>query len=38
MSQNTNDRGQFVIIKTRLTIKRREECKGRRDYIHVVRG
>jgi hypothetical protein len=38
MSQNTNDRGWFVIIKTRLTIKRKKECKERGDYIYVARG
>jgi hypothetical protein len=38
MSQNTNDQGQFVVIKTRLTTKRREEYKRREDYIYVIRG
>jgi hypothetical protein len=38
LSQNANDRGWFVIIKTRLTIKRKEGCKERGDYIYVVRG
>jgi hypothetical protein len=38
MSRNTNDQGQFVIVKTRLTTKRREKCKGREDYIHIARG
>jgi hypothetical protein len=38
MSQNANDRGRFVVVKTRLTIKGREECEGRGDYIYVVRG
>jgi hypothetical protein len=38
MSQNANDRGLFVVIKTRLTTKRREEYKGRGDYIYVARG
>jgi hypothetical protein len=38
MSQNANDQGRFVIIKTRLTTKGREECKGREDYIYVARG
>jgi hypothetical protein len=38
MSQNANDRGWFVIVKTRLTTKRREKYKGKGDYIHVVRG
>jgi hypothetical protein len=38
MSQNTNDRGRFVVIKTRLTTKRKGECKGKGDYIHVARG
>jgi hypothetical protein len=38
MSQNTNNQGQFVVIKTRLTTKGKEECEGRGDYIHVARG
>jgi hypothetical protein len=38
LSQNANDRGWFVKIKTRLTTKRKEECKEKEDYIHVVRG
>jgi hypothetical protein len=38
MSQNANDRGWFVKIKTKLTTKRKEECKKREDYIYVVRG
>jgi hypothetical protein len=38
LSQNANDRGQFVIIKTKLTTKGREECKEKRDYIYVARG
>jgi hypothetical protein len=38
MSQNTNNRGRFVKVKTRLTIKRKEECKERGDYIHIARG
>jgi hypothetical protein len=38
MSQNANDRGWFVIVKTRLTTKGRGECEGRGDYIYVVRG
>jgi hypothetical protein len=38
MSRNTNDQGRFVVIKTRLTTKRKEEYKGRGDYIHVARG
>jgi hypothetical protein len=38
ISQNTNDQGWFVVIKTRLTTKGKEECKGRGDYIYVVRG
>jgi hypothetical protein len=38
LSQNANDRGWFVVIKTRLTTKGGEECKGRGDYIHVARG
>jgi hypothetical protein len=38
MSRNTNDRGWFVKIKTKLTTKRKRECEGRGDYIHVARG
>jgi hypothetical protein len=38
MSRNANDRGRFIKVKTRLTTKRKEECKGRGDYIHVARG
>jgi hypothetical protein len=38
ISQNTNDQGWFVVIKTRLIIKRREKCKERGDYIYVIRG
>jgi hypothetical protein len=38
ISQNTNDQGWFVIIKTKLTIKKKKEYKGRGDYIHVARG
>jgi hypothetical protein len=38
VSRNTNDRGQFVVIKTRLTTKRKEKCKKREDYIYVVRS
>jgi hypothetical protein len=38
MSQNTNDRGWFVVVKTKLTIKRREKCKRREDYIYIIRG
>jgi hypothetical protein len=38
MSQNTNDQGWFIVIKTKLTTKRRKECKGKEDYIYVVRG
>jgi hypothetical protein len=38
VSQNVNDRGWFVVIKTRLTTKRKRECKGKRDYIHVIKG
>jgi hypothetical protein len=38
LSQNTNDKGLFVVIKTRLTTKGKEEYKGRRDYIYVARG
>jgi hypothetical protein len=38
MSQNANNQGRFVIIKTRLTTKRKEECEGREDYIYVVKG
>jgi hypothetical protein len=38
VSRNANDQGRFVVVKTRLTIKRREECKRRGDYIHIIRG
>jgi hypothetical protein len=38
MSQNTNDQDWFVIIKTKLTTKRKEEYKRKKDYIYVVRG
>ena len=38
MSQNINDQGWFVVIKTRLTTKGEGECEGRGDYIHVARG
>ena len=37
MSQNANDRGQFVVIKTRLTTKGKKECKRKGDYIYVAR-
>jgi hypothetical protein len=38
ISQDTNNQGWFVVIKTKLTIKRKRECKRRGDYIHVARG
>jgi hypothetical protein len=38
MSQDANDQGRFVKIKTKLTTKRKRECKGRGDYIYVARG
>jgi hypothetical protein len=38
LSQNANDQGWFVVIKTKLTIKRKIECKKREDYIYVARG
>jgi hypothetical protein len=38
MSQIANDQGWFVVVKTRLTIKRKKECKKREDYIYVIRG
>jgi hypothetical protein len=38
VSRNTNDQGQFVGVKTRLTTKGEGECEGRGDYIHVARG
>jgi hypothetical protein len=38
VSQNANDRGWFVVVKTRLTTKRGGECKGKGDYIYVTRG
>ena len=36
MSRNANDQGRFDKVKTRLTTKREEEYKGRRDIIHSV--
>jgi hypothetical protein len=38
MSQDANDQGRFVEIKTKLTIKRKREYEKRGDYIYVVRG
>jgi hypothetical protein len=38
VSQNTNNRGWFVIIKTRLTTKGKEKCKKRGDYIYIIKG
>jgi hypothetical protein len=38
VSRNANDRGRFVVVKTRLTTKGKRECEGRGDYIHVARG
>jgi hypothetical protein len=38
LSQNANDLGWFVIIKTKLTTKEKKECKRREDYIHIIRG
>jgi hypothetical protein len=38
LSRNANDWGQFVVIKTRLTTKRKREGERRGDYIHVARG
>jgi hypothetical protein len=38
MSQNANDRGWFVKIKTRLITKRKRECKKRGDYIYIAKG
>jgi hypothetical protein len=38
MSQNINNQGWFVRVKTKLTIKRKEECKKKGDYIYVARG
>jgi hypothetical protein len=38
ISQNINNQGWFVVIKTKLTTKRREECKERGDYIYVIKG
>jgi hypothetical protein len=38
LSRNANDQGWFVVVKTRLTTKGKEECKGRGDYIYVTRG
>jgi hypothetical protein len=36
--QNANNQGWFVKIKTKLTTKRKRECKGKGDYIYVARG
>jgi hypothetical protein len=38
VSRNANDQGRFVVIKTRLTTKRKGECKRRGDYIYVAKG
>jgi hypothetical protein len=38
VTQNANDRGWFVVIKTRLTTKGRRECKEKGDYIHIIKG
>jgi hypothetical protein len=38
VSQNTNDQGWFVVIKTKLTTKGKRECKEREDYIYIARG
>jgi hypothetical protein len=38
LSQDVNDQGRFVIIKTKLTIKRKRECKKREDYIYIAKG
>jgi hypothetical protein len=38
VSRNANDQGRFIVIKTRLTIKRKRECKRRGDYIHIAKG
>jgi hypothetical protein len=38
MSRDANDRGWFVEIKTKLTIKKKRECEKRGDYICVARG
>jgi hypothetical protein len=38
LSQDTNDQGWFVVIKTKLTTKRKGKYKKREDYIHVAKG
>jgi hypothetical protein len=38
MSRDANDQGRFVMVKTKLTTKRKGECEGRGDYIYVARG
>jgi hypothetical protein len=38
VSQNANDRGWLVVIKTRLTTKRKKKYKRRGDYIYIARG
>jgi hypothetical protein len=38
ISQNINDQGWFVIIKTKLITKGKKEYKKRGDYIYVARG
>jgi hypothetical protein len=38
VSQNANDQGRFVVVKTKLTTKGGGECEKRGDYIHVIRG
>jgi hypothetical protein len=38
LSQNTNDQGRFVKIKTKLTTKGKRECGRRGDYIYVIKG
>jgi hypothetical protein len=35
MSQNANDRGWFVVIKTKLTTKRKRECK-KKEIIYIL--
>jgi hypothetical protein len=36
LSRNANDQGRFVVVKTRLTTKRKGKCEGRGDYVTVL--
>jgi hypothetical protein len=38
LSQDANDQGRFVEVKTKLIIKRKRECEERGDYIYIVKG